>query len=141
MSLLRHLEPFHRRTDRDGLHTVRQTVQPGGKKGMTAPEQKEPEYIITEGQLRELLRWYPVDVIGFEKGKVFRSRPYSEQAIQEQVLEELEKENNERMTELKSWIKTYQDKERRCNALAVLGERQYLSVKYAELRQQEREQG
>ena len=57
---------------------------------MTAAPQKE--YIITEEQLLELLRWYPVDTWGFEKGKYFRSRLYDPAAIpkeRERVLGEL----------------------------------------------------
>ena len=36
----------------------------------------QKEYIITEEQLQELIRWYPIDTWGYEKGSSFRSRPY-----------------------------------------------------------------
>ncbi|MBE3136076.1 MAG: hypothetical protein IMZ43_01565 [Thermoplasmata archaeon] len=49
-------------------------------------------------------------------------------------MDELEKENSERIAQLKSWINIYQDNQNKSRALAVLGERQYLAIKYVEFR-------
>ena len=54
----------------------------------------EPEYIITETELR----WLQLGVDNFELYDSVRSRPYNEQAIRNKVLEEYAKLDNTRWT-------------------------------------------